>query len=250
MSIEIEATFINKASDIDGLQIDPEKFRHLSKLVQDLLEIQIVNSKDRDKLKFFAKNHKFLVTYHESNDQDDFDENSIEQELVKGLEKTINTAQQYYDLTVKEGVGRAKDYNLKNGELPAKVLGILSKLEEDDIKLVTGITSVKLPKIRKIDIKNNTYKHTFLDGARITKPELIGPMVAEFWGAVDKKKIIARLVVPPEYEKLVCEMAFLKKKVDIEFEYSENLKKSNRYIGTLTSIKVSKIIDTNTELDF
>ena len=45
-------------------------------------------------------------------------------------------------------------------------------------------------------------------------------------------------------------MAFNKVKVDIEFEYSENLKKSNRYNGTLTSIKASKIIDTNIELDF
>ena len=30
MSIEIEADFINKASDSDRYQIDPEKFSHLS----------------------------------------------------------------------------------------------------------------------------------------------------------------------------------------------------------------------------
>ena len=250
MSIEIEAPFINKENGTDRYEIDPEKFRQLSLLVQDLLEIQIIDSKDREKLKFFIENHKILITYHENNEQDDFDGNSIEQELVKGLEKTINKAQQYYDLTVKEGVGPAKEYNLQNGELPAKVVGILSKLEDDDIKLVTGITSVKLPKIRKIDIKNITYKHTLLEGARITQPELIEQMSAYFCATVDKKKVIARLMINPEHENLVCEMAFNKAKVDIEFEYSENLKKSNRYNGTLTSIKASKIIDTNIELDF
>lgn len=250
MSIEIEAPFINKESGTDRYEIDPDKFRHISLLVQELLALQIINLQDRKKLKFFIENHKISVTYNESNEQADFDEDSIEQELVDGLKKTINKAEHFHELTEKEGVGPAKEYNLQNNEIPAKVVGILSKLEDDDIKLVAGTTSVELPQMRKIDIKNNTFKDTFLQGCRITKPELIGPMLAEFLGTVDKKKVIARLKVNKEHEELVCEMAFHKKKVDIKFEYSENLKKSNRYIGTLTSIKVSKIIDTNTELDF
>ena len=101
-----------------------------------------------------------------------------------------------------------------------------------------------------MNIKKNTYKSFSLVECSITKPELIGPMLAEFWTTVDKKMVKARLAVPDEYKDIVCKMAFKFKKVDIKFKYSENLKKSNRYVGTLSAISGSEVIDTNRELEF
>tara|TARA_R110000772_G_scaffold101674_4_gene202220 strand:- start:5981 stop:6733 length:753 start_codon:yes stop_codon:yes gene_type:complete len=250
MSIEIEADFINKASDSDRYQIDPEKFSHLSLLIQDLLRLQISGARNKEDLNFFIEDHKIVVIYGQHNEQYDWDENSIETELIKGLELTINRAREFHNLIVEKGVEEAKKYNKNNRGLPLKAAEILSKLQGDDIKLVTADNSVGLPKIPKVNIKKNTYKSFSLVECSITKPELIGPMLAEFWTTVDKKMVKARLAVPDEYKDIVCKMAFKFKKVDIKFKYSENLKKSNRYVGTLSAISGSEVIDTNRELEF
>lgn len=250
MSIEIEVNFINKANVAERFQINPEKFRHLSQLVQDLLNLQIVKPQSRKNLKFFIENHKFLVIFDENNKQSDWIKNDTEQELVKGLSKIINQAHEYYNLITEEGIESAKQFNLSNSNIPARTAKILSKLEEDNISLVAGNTNIKLPRIRKLSMNDTEHKKTSLEAVRITRPELIEQMAADFLATIDKKKIIASLVIPKNYEKFVCEMAINKTKVDIEFEYSEQLKKSNHYNGTLTSIKVSKIIDTIIELDF
>lgn len=250
MSIEIEAEFISKVSGSDLLKIDPERFSVLSLLVLQLLRLQVEGSKNKEKLEFFVENHKILVSYDEGNTQTDFDKSNLETELLKGLERTIHQAQKYRELTQKEGIGPAREFNVSNNELPAKAADVLNKLEQGDIKLVARETSVNLSKMPKIGKPTSSYKEGSLKSCRVTKPEYIGAVSAIFCTEVDNKKFTAILAIPDELAQEVWDAGYYQMKVDIEFEYLERLKQSREFKGTLTSISVSKDIDTNNELDF
>ncbi|MBU2869738.1 hypothetical protein [Colwellia sp. E2M01] len=250
MSIFINVGYIIKVNGSDRLKIDPEKFSALSLLILQLLRLHVSSSENKKKIEFFIENHKILVTYDESKTQYDHDESNIEIELMKGLESTIHNAQKYCDLIHQKGVGRARDFNLSNNELPSKAVDILSKLEGDDIKLVAGKNSVKLSKMPKIGKHESSYIKGSLKSCRVNKPDYIRAAGAIFCGEVDNKKFTATLAIPDDLVQKVWDAGYNQIKVDIEFEYLERLKDSRKFTGTLTSIKESKVIDTNHELDF
>ncbi len=251
MSIDIQADFINYVGDGKLEITDPEKFTKLSNQLLDLIRLQIPKFKDRAKLKLFIQDHKIILSFAEQDlIQTDLDESDIENILLEELEKTIGEVKKYNGLIVSGKIDEAESLDLKNNSHLSKAASILNKIESTGIELISSEnTKVKIPSLPKIDVKNETYKPMSLSRCRITQPELIGQLEAVFVAYIDSKKVTATLKINDVDEPFVCEMAFNKKEVDIEFNYRVNIKKSKHYKGTLTSIKESDVIETNIELE-
>ncbi|MGL1956407.1 MAG: hypothetical protein OCD00_03705 [Colwellia sp.] len=251
MSIDIQADFINYVGDGKLEITEPEKFAKLSSQLLDLIRLQISKLQDRSKLKLFIQDHKIILSFAEDDSkQADLDEGNIENILVESLAKKLKQVKKYHELVVNSKITEAEALDLKNNSHLSKAANILNKIESTDIELVSsGNVTVKIPQLPKIDIKTETYQPMSLLGCRITKPELIGQMEAIFVAFLDNKKVTATLKILEADEQLVCDMAFNKKEVNIEFEYLVSIKKSKHYKGTLTSIEKSDQIETNIELE-
>ncbi len=251
MSIDIQADFINYVGDGTLEITEPEKFAKLSNQLLDLIRLQIKKPEDRSKLKLFIKDHQIILLFDESEDkQTDFDEGKVENILMEGLGSQLEQVKKYNELIIDGSIHDAEELDLKNNSQLSKAANILNKIESTDIELISSTNrKVKIPKLPKIDTKIDTFEPMSLALCRITKPELIGPMEAVFIAFINNKKITAKLKITKDDESAVCDMALTKKNVDIKFEYLINIKKSNHYTGSLTSISESEVIDTNIELD-
>ena len=251
MSIDIQADFINYVGDGTIEITEPEKFAKLSNQLLELIRLQIKKFEDRSKLKLFIKDHKIILIFDGTDDkQTGFDEGNIENILMKGLENQLEQVKKYNELIIDGSIPDAEELDSKNNSQLSKAATILNKIESTDIELVSSTNhKVKIPKLPKIDTKIDMFEPMSLAVCRITKPELIGPMEAVFIAFINNKKVTAKLKITKADELVVRDMAFTKKNVDIKFEYLVNIKKSNHYIGSLTSISESDVIDTNIELE-
>jgi len=250
MSIEIQADFIKGVGNGKIAITEPEKFAKLSGQLLDLIKLQITKYQDKSKLKLLIEDHKIILLFDEQDPiLTNLGEDSIEDTLVKGLAITFEKVKKYHELIVNSKITEAKSLDQVHKSALSKAANILSKIETADVELMSsGNVVVEIPQLPKIDIEGETYKSMSLFACRITKPELVTQMDAVFISYINDKKAEATLNIAKDDEQFVREMAFNGKKVDIDFEYLVRIQKSNKYKGSLTSIKESDVINSNIEL--
>ena len=116
---------------------------------------------------------------------------------------------------------------------------ILCKLASEEVRLSTDSNLIlELHKTEAFDGAREV-QTTKAINCRITKPDLINNLTAEFHYSLDKKKYVATLDIASGYESKILQYALNRQEVDIEFEYTEKINQPRIYSGTLISFEVA-----------
>lgn len=242
MSIKIGFEYLKseKNAVAIGGRVDFENFNLLSIQVESLL-LLLLRKKEKDILKFSLEDKAMAILYEpiEDTSQQEMDTSSAEDRLIDTLKNRLIEVETYLKYLANGQQLDAINFNLEKKKLPSKMQAILCKLSSKEVTLSTN--SNRILQLHKTESYNDVREDqtTKAINCRITKPELINNLNAEFHYTVDGNKYVATLDIASGYESKILQYAFNHQMVDIEFEYTENINTPRKYNGILTSFELA-----------